>query len=73
MVIPRRKPEAEQQTWAGGGVLGILGMGQMVARRCPVLPCISSCREQPGPQSKVEDMARERGQGEGEDRDAGKM
>lgn len=48
-------------------------MGQMVARRCPVLPCISSCRGQLGPQSKVEDMARQRGQGEHEDRVAGKM
>lgn len=48
-------------------------MGQTVARRCPALPCTSSCRGQLGPQSKVEDMVRERGQGEGEERDAGKM
>ena len=50
-----------------------MAMGQMVARRYPALLCISSCRGQLEPQSKVEDMVRERGQGEGKDRDAGKM
>ena len=69
--LARRRAGAEPQTWAGGA--RALGMGQTGARKCPALPCISSCRGQLGPQGKVEDMVRERGQGEGKDSNAGKM
>lgn len=48
-------------------------MGKTAAGRYCALPCIPGCRGQLGPQSKVEDLVRERGQGEGENRDAGKM
>lgn len=67
-MIPRRKCEAEQQTW---GWLRSLGTRLVVERRFPAPLCISICRDQLGTQSKVEDMVIESCQVE--DRDAGKM
>lgn len=59
--MPRRKCEAEKQTW---GRLRTLGMGLLVVRRCPALLCTSICRDQLRPQSKVEDMVIDKCQGE---------
>lgn len=48
-------------------------MGQMDARQCPALPSNLSFRDQLRTYSKVEDVVRERSQGEGEDRDVEEM